>query len=363
MNIAQNEKLQGLIATSPILSSQERAEWLALLELMDDKQMGELEKILWSEVGKSESRKVGLDSQVIASSPAIQSAPNISSGQMPKLSHIVNLPRISQTANQKISALETANQPISRLEAVRPPTLAQMSPGLQISEQTVKARQGSGFAAKLKSIFAEKELTTSKPEFPLELVDGKASPAASAPKPLFVLKPPSPVPSRPKVLVSPMAPIMTIPKAPLAQSRPAKPFFGAGAVRPPLKIENINLPTFKEPSRTVPAPAPVRPNLGQALALDKIEDLVLADVNILEANDFGTLVNKVRKLRDQFGYFDVVMNLEKSPAYKIYIATGLKLLTDQISFEQLADMPKTEPYMERREFEKFTDLLVKIQTA
>ena len=46
MNNQDLEKIRALVKTSTILSPEERAEWLALLEVMDDKQLGELEKIL-----------------------------------------------------------------------------------------------------------------------------------------------------------------------------------------------------------------------------------------------------------------------------------------------------------------------------
>jgi hypothetical protein len=48
MNPVQHERLQNLIAQSPLLTPTERAEWASLLVVMNDKQIAELEHFVKS---------------------------------------------------------------------------------------------------------------------------------------------------------------------------------------------------------------------------------------------------------------------------------------------------------------------------
>jgi hypothetical protein len=57
------------------------------------------------------------------------------------------------------------------------------------------------------------------------------------------------------------------------------------------------------------------------------------------------------------------MSLEKSPVYKAYLATGLKLLSEETSFEQLAEKSSLSEFLTKSQFEKFADLLLKIQAT
>ncbi len=95
MNLQQIEKLKGLIQTSPVLNSAERDEWLMLLDLMNEKQMQELEKILASAPAQSsESYKRQAPASMLPKPmPAVvATAPK----EPLHLSHIINLPKISE---------------------------------------------------------------------------------------------------------------------------------------------------------------------------------------------------------------------------------------------------------------------------
>ena len=46
MKLDETNKIKSLVNTAAILSASEKAEWLALLDVMNDKQLGELEGIL-----------------------------------------------------------------------------------------------------------------------------------------------------------------------------------------------------------------------------------------------------------------------------------------------------------------------------
>lgn len=110
-----NEKriddIRNKIKVSTLLSDHEKSDWLNLLDLMNDKQLGELEDILGMSV----------------SSATVSSAPTATPGsQMPPLNHISNIPSdvtmtfASQTATdaqkapsiEKLVTVEQSSQPV-----------------------------------------------------------------------------------------------------------------------------------------------------------------------------------------------------------------------------------------------------------
>ncbi|HEX3099599.1 MAG TPA: hypothetical protein VHQ41_01355 [Patescibacteria group bacterium] len=78
VNANKIETIRKNIQTSKLLSDHEKADWLNLLELMNDKQLGELEEILAAEPQPTPV-------QASTAAPALN--PN-----MPPLSHIANIP-------------------------------------------------------------------------------------------------------------------------------------------------------------------------------------------------------------------------------------------------------------------------------
>ncbi len=72
MNIAEIEKIKGLVRSSAILSVSERTEWLALLDSMSDKQLGELEKILASSQQSAVSNKQSAIKTITSPSPSLE---------------------------------------------------------------------------------------------------------------------------------------------------------------------------------------------------------------------------------------------------------------------------------------------------
>jgi hypothetical protein len=205
MQPEKSEQIKGLIKASRILNESERAEWLSLLELMNDKQLGELEKILNSgqrtavreQKKPAESiehivdRNKQVDSKPISPKPA-----SVSAGfqpvrpHMPSLSHIMNLPKAM--GGQGSSPLKQASKiPVSL--PVKEPV-----PPVAVSSKTIKTKQN--FADKLKAIFAEKELPAGKPKNELSLpehtIQQKVAPVVPVkPKPEVVMpasvKPPA----------------------------------------------------------------------------------------------------------------------------------------------------------------------------
>lgn len=76
-------KITQLVQNTSILNAQEKAEWLSLIGLMNDKQISELESILQSSSG----------SPVIPSANPVTKPSPVVEAQTPSLGHISNLPR------------------------------------------------------------------------------------------------------------------------------------------------------------------------------------------------------------------------------------------------------------------------------
>jgi hypothetical protein len=267
--------------------------------------------------------------------------------QMPKLSHIMNLPNLGNL-NQA------------------PKTIAQVQkPPFQTKP--------SAFASRLKAMFQEKELPSGNAE--LELSAGQEkngkSPAstkqdvakspeqkseAGGPRPFFPLKENPPVKQQevkpePVVLKAP-PPVPPKPKTVSLDS------FSPPAV--PLAPKPLKIPDYpKVGSASIPQkePAAAKPISG----LENLQDLAAMQSKILQLSSADTLAKKIKPLINKNGYFDVIFNIEKSPAYKDYISTGLKLLSEQSNFESLGE--ETGGYLNRDQFETFADMLAKIQAS
>lgn len=288
----REEKLKNLINSSSILTPGEKAEWVILVDVMNDKQAGDLEKILASGITETKA-------------PAMN--PNPATAGMPQLSHIMNLPAAS----------------VSR---PAPPLVPQPDP-----------KKAAAFAARLKNIVSEKELPEGERE--------NALPAPEKPKPVQPVKP-QPV------------------KAPAADKFSAGLNFQQAS---PSAMQD-NLKTIKEhinraePSAAA-APAAAKSHPLRKIKLEDLGDLTLLTPQILSGTDLSHLADNIREVMKKYSYHDALFNLEKSELYKIYLATGLKMLQEQINFEELATRPRSEAYLDREEFEKFADLLREIQSG
>lgn len=344
MQTAQIEKIESLINTSAILTASEKTEWLALLGLMNDKQLLELEKILSS-------------AKPLASHPP----------QMPKLSHIVNLPKLPADF---IKAGDGPTPP-----APRPP-------------QGGEEKKPSSFASKLKAIFQEKELPAGQPELELsaksssdEHLGGSATMSAkptlggedvhkaqniehgtqnkqepkvqtAASKPFF------PVKEKPLVspqAVKPVPPVLKVPLPPMPKPVPLVGAAPTSEINPVLKPSQVsNFPPVREPQS-------LKSDLSDGQQINNLQDLAAFDPKTLKDVSLDVLAKKIKLLIVKYGYFEAVFNLEKSPTYKNYIGTGLNLLSGQSNFESLGSLD--DDYLSKEEFEKFTDLLAKIQAS
>lgn len=119
------------------------------------------------------------------------------------------------------------------------------------------------------------------------------------------------------------------------------------------KIEEVKpqLPEFKKDQTNIP--------------VETLSDVAQLSVRIWRVEDHEAIKRKIVKLITHQEFHDVIQNLEQSPLYAAYLKTGVKLLQDNISFEQLNSQTTgiTENYLSREEFEGFTDMLRQVQAS
>ena len=415
------KKIEDLIIQSKILNPQERAEWLALLDLMNDKQLTELERIL---LGAKELRVTGDKSrfavaplsakplsQTLGTTPAMlkEKIAAMPAG-LPKLSHIMNLPKLEQLGSKPIK-------------------------GLRITDYGLGSKNQSkgGFGEKLKSLIAEKELPEGEVELEMpkgDTTDGfdhldklgddvrltagrtnrtdttyttgitrlnyGALPPVPRPKPkqesFFAKASEDKLGSRnyelgiksqakpdaPKPVPPPVPEIQTLVNKILAP-KPPPPV--AAQVAPLIKgLSKLPDKVFAKPAVSLSAVLKPREAIGNRLAESRTRPLPEAQVKTKVQATFASpadlteiseqslqggwdlLAKKISVLIAQYGYHEVQQNLEKSPLYISYLKTGMAALKDQVSFERLNDPPQPG-FLDRNKFEQTADLLRAIQAG
>lgn len=426
MQPSQVDKIKNLIKNSNLLNDQERVEWGNLLLLMNDKQILELEKIL------TQDRPVKAAPLASAVFPIRPVTPVPANNSSLHLDHIMNMPKPwSGAAATKPPIPEEKKPVVTPANLIK--NLQHPAPLKDLATRSPLTPPQKTFAQKLKGVFRGKqppvikplsqlELTTSKPEFPLEISAPQIPKPAPLPvmsKPAEIKKPLSGIKNLPKFypampsLAKKSGPlpqpvfIPPVPPAPRAHvPPPALP--RTEAKTPPVSLKNIlkdNPPTTspsysslsdidkklspdavipktfsfnaKKPESFTPGLAkmpvnlqyhlesPPPPELKENAAptdlnFQDITELAKIDLGDFRKADLKDMAEKVKKLRHKYGYHDVVFNLEQSPAFKAYLDTGTQLLSKQTSFGELLT-EKGSKYLSKEEFEKFADLLRMIQ--
>jgi hypothetical protein len=390
MNLELVQKLRQLIIESTILNPGEKQEWDALLELMNDKQMRELEKILApapkvSSFIKSEAKlmpqvehKEVLPMKIEVVKPKEEVKPQ-SNFVKPPLGHIVNLPSFSKASEGK------------------PPTFGSSSPKFEGIDRDGK-KNPSNFMQKLKAILREPELPAGMHE---ELLpEGKIENNLPEQKDqersgIFVLKNDAKKPVPPKVPVPPLKPGVK------SQEKLAEPGLVSKKDQEELaKILRANATALQHEqkpktqtvqevlSKQAVKPAEVKglekwpeqynikqaPNRAEVLkpaaeqqikrGLEQTVNIQAAQPKDLESLQNSNLSNEsIKKLKDlvkHFGYYEVMQHLEKSPLYKSYMLTGSQVLQDASTFE--AEAKKKSDMLDKESFERTADLLRIIQS-
>ena len=295
------------------------------------------------------------------------------------------------------------------------PTPSVARPAPELAEKKNPAT--SGWLAKLKNAISEKELPAghAEPQNELEL-PARAEAASPQPKPVVSpvqLKPiapqkpkappvvPRPAPKIPKeenlvvknlvtsnlqVLSSETEAKKKIPTSPSIQPSPSakletKPPFetkeqkkfatpppgipaGISFPKPSAQLQQQTLANIKEHLAdrhiAVPDHPPEVQGSDQAPQLGSLEAVTELKPKALTAGKGVT--SQLKKLVSQYGYHVVAFNLEKSDLYKTYIRTGIELLKENVSFDELVKN-NGSTYMTRSQFENFTDMLRQIQAG
>lgn len=108
----KKQKIIALIQRSTILNAQEKSDWLALLDLMNDKQIAELEEILQPEAVANAAAK---------SAPINSSGAQTTRMEQPSLSHISNLPtRLSDPRLAPKTVPEQPSKPVPSISSSVP---------------------------------------------------------------------------------------------------------------------------------------------------------------------------------------------------------------------------------------------------
>lgn len=171
LDSAKMQYLSRLVQTSSILNAQEKTEWLTLMQLMNDKQLGELEEIL--KPAPTPSATPAPAPSMPATEPVNKAASVAPPIQAPPLSHISNLP--SRMVDPRLSPKPNpAAQAAALAEAAKAANQAEQ----QFAQQTRLAPM------------------TAKP--------APATPSPISPKPVAAPQPAPPKPAAPSMRSAPL---------------------------------------------------------------------------------------------------------------------------------------------------------------
>ena len=345
------EKLKILIQTSAILNDAERAEWLTLLGLMNDKQILELERILAS------SQPVGTKSAPAPVKPAAaaQQVQPAAPSHLPHLGHIMNLPLTpdGKPAAQNFKHDDLAAKPVEKKPAMPLPQTG--------------SKPAGAFLSKLRNILDEKELPAGKaeknmlpahgtPDKPVQQAAPVRQPAPVKPAaPAKIAPQPAPKPLVPPVIVKP-------PVIPKTKFQPP----AASELHPEDQTRQGILESIKKHLEEKGQPDNIyieeEHNFKNDWKVQGLEDLSQISIQTIENNDAAIMAQKIKSLLRKHNYHEILFSLEKSQAYKSYLETGTELLRKQTDFEHVEGGPLNS-HFNREQFERFADLLRLIQAA
>lgn len=328
------DKLIELIRNSSILSPRERAEWTALLELMNDKQINELEKIL--SVAEDQDRAVA---------PVRPQPP----------------------------------KPVFKPAPLTPESLLRnLQPPAKLGRPLEDIKRNQTFT-RLKDILEEKELSPGHPE-PVKELELPPPKSITAQSEQPVLPRPAPPVARPVPPVPPAKPkagadlssllakklagqesIMrgpVLPKAPIRQTVSSQ-VQGEGLN---LGVELGKVRGLEQAGKVFePARRPQvshREHLYEKPSITSLQGLSQLTYNNFSAAHADELFEFIKALIKQYGFHDTRVYLEQSPLYQTYLETGAKVLAGQADFIQ-----DWEGLMNQADFEKFADLLIQMHTV
>jgi len=361
----QKDNIKALVQSSPLLNDTEREEWLSLMEVMDDKQILELQKIL----------DPNSSNEGVAANNSF-------------LSHIVNMPQPTNAS--------TSGKIELKIENAKSGSLSQrtVDDGKTAINQQANKKEFGSFAENLHNIMSEKDLPPGEDTGHLN-IPGKDGQIQTSPVVAGFVKQPEPsaIPltqkSKPVALsdsarvkpvsinLSEISKDFTQP-ASSVQAAPEPPRVGLQNQDALVKAQIYRQQAEALHRRTAiagstPSPASVKPVTPD---LSPLKKPVVADVKISSLQDVSSLspriwkpanysgvVKRLKDLIHSYNYHDVIFNLESSLLYKSYISTGVEVLKNGTNFEDLGANASSleEVYLSHEDFEAFTDLLREIQ--
>lgn len=331
------DKLIRLIQDSSILSPRERAEWSALLELMNDKQINELEKILLDAENQDQ---------------AVRPAPVVPKALPAK-------PPQAVTPESLLKNLQPA-KPIRPLEDVK-----RASQPTRIRDILAEKELPPGHPNPMQELELPNPADRNKPEVlpsPAPPIAKPAMPTSPIAKPRAGLEPSLDLSSllAKKLSSQPPVPGRVLPKPPVPKV-PIKPVVSSQVQR---EGKNVGVMLDKvrglegagkvfEPAQ--PAQHLIRPRFYEKPNIVSLQSLVQLTLDNFTANKAIELLEPIKQLIRQYGYYETRSYLEQSPLYQAYVDTGAKVLGGQADFVQ-----EWEGLMNQPDFEMFADLLIQM---
>jgi hypothetical protein len=288
--------------------------------------------------------------------------------------HNIQLKSLEKQPKAQDAVLVASKQPS---QTVKTPSLSSVQPG-------------GGFLSKLKAILKKQELAPAHPQYQLELKGPSVvqKEKAKVPPPVVPMPPSErkPLAGQLKSLSQTSNPGLRFPifpekkiglqlpdmptgrnwKGAIAQREavPAAPI-GASINSSKPKIEPVvSSQGFKQPQEVRPEPSDSVKHVQSPVLTGPVNLRSLQDIGSLLPSNISEpvwleLVNKLKQMVNKHGYFSVMENLERSPAYQAYMFTGSKLLETGGGF---ANLPASmEKYLDQKQFELFADLLMEMQ--
>ncbi len=266
------KQIQSLIRGSNVLTDQEKTEWLALIELMNDKQVAELEEILQgpkpapqqqpaAQTSVSQVTEPSTPKPVTPTMPPTMAQPSVPQAVVTPKPRPV-MPHINESALSHISNLPNQMSVNKPARPIAPPA----SPAPQKTPQSMPP------------INPRPHLTMSQPTAPAPKTTPKPSPA---PKP-------TPVPV-------PMPPVQP---------------------KPIPSQQSVNQTAYNyTPTQTIDLKSP--------------EDVAAITSTVLHVQNRKAFHQAITALASTVGYFQVLTSFEQSPLYKDYLEYGKKMLSGQ----------------------------------
>lgn len=347
MNFQHAEKIRNLINQSEILTAVEKAEWLGFLELMNDKQLLELEEIL---SGSQKTEHTSIVTPVLKTSVKNLPDPNQQGkpithylsheepkaavkSQLPHLGHILNMPSVPKKTEAKLP-----------------------------EAKTIKSK--TGFFQRLSNIFQEKELPSGINEHELALPNPDLEPVKNSIGKIEVIGSiAKAVKSKPgeSALNSKAYGLKKLPNminVSGQQEEKTPSAFKTSATSELQPASKSQLPQAVSNMQAAQAVSSVnlRSRAGQNKNIKNLEELSLLTIQDLEEGDLNQLIKNIQNLVKQKNVHEALKHLEESPMYKSYMETGKKALLND-SFENLEE----QGLINQEQFEMVADLLRQVK--